>query len=240
MISESQERMVAVVEPGRVDEVREVCDRWELPCTVIGEVTDHGDLRAFFDGEHRRLDPGNAPHRRVPALRRREARPPGRGGAGRTRQSRAQDLGLRAVRPARRLAHRTPSRARRRSAANRRDPRDRCVARRPAARLPRSTRGRLARGDGCRDERRLRRGRAARAHRLPQLRQPGEAGDRLGGRTGDRRDLARCGIARDSRRVGKRVAVQRDRRQSDPAHPRHRLRRPRARRDAHTRPVAER
>ena len=51
MISESQERMVAVVEPGRVDEVREVCDRWELPCTVIGDVTDHGDLRTFFDGE---------------------------------------------------------------------------------------------------------------------------------------------------------------------------------------------
>ena len=51
MISESQERMVAVVEPGRVEEVREVCDRWELPCTVIGEVTDHGDLRAFFDGD---------------------------------------------------------------------------------------------------------------------------------------------------------------------------------------------
>jgi phosphoribosylformylglycinamidine synthase len=28
-----------------------VCERWELPCTVIGEVTDHGELRAFFDGD---------------------------------------------------------------------------------------------------------------------------------------------------------------------------------------------
>ena len=70
MISESQERMVAVVAPERVDEVRAVCERWELPCTVIGEVTDHGELRAFFDGERRRLDPCGAPHRRVPALRR--------------------------------------------------------------------------------------------------------------------------------------------------------------------------
>jgi phosphoribosylformylglycinamidine synthase len=51
MISESQERMVAVVAQDQVDEVREVCERWELPCTVIGEVTDHGELRCFFDGD---------------------------------------------------------------------------------------------------------------------------------------------------------------------------------------------
>jgi len=51
MISESQERMVAVVEPARLDEVRAVCARWELPCTVVGEVTEHGELRAFFDGD---------------------------------------------------------------------------------------------------------------------------------------------------------------------------------------------
>jgi phosphoribosylformylglycinamidine synthase len=51
MISESQERMVAVVEPARFDGVRAACERWELPCTVIGEVTDHGELRAFFDDE---------------------------------------------------------------------------------------------------------------------------------------------------------------------------------------------
>jgi len=51
MISESQERMVAVVAPERVPDVRAVCDRWELPCTVIGEVAAHGELRAFADGE---------------------------------------------------------------------------------------------------------------------------------------------------------------------------------------------
>jgi phosphoribosylformylglycinamidine synthase len=51
MISESQERMVAVVEPGRLAEVEAACARWELPCTVIGEVTDHGELRAFFADE---------------------------------------------------------------------------------------------------------------------------------------------------------------------------------------------
>jgi phosphoribosylformylglycinamidine synthase II len=51
MISESQERMVAAVRPQMLDAVREVCARWELPCTVVGEVTDGGSLRAFHDGE---------------------------------------------------------------------------------------------------------------------------------------------------------------------------------------------
>ena len=51
MISESQERMVAVVEPGRLDDVEAVCRKWELECAVIGEVTDSGCLRAFFEGE---------------------------------------------------------------------------------------------------------------------------------------------------------------------------------------------
>jgi phosphoribosylformylglycinamidine synthase II len=51
MISESQERMVAVVAPERLDEVRAVCERWELPCTVIGEVTEHGELRALSAGD---------------------------------------------------------------------------------------------------------------------------------------------------------------------------------------------
>jgi phosphoribosylformylglycinamidine synthase len=50
MISESQERMVAVVAPERVDDVRAVCARWELPCTAIGEVTDSAHLRAVYGG----------------------------------------------------------------------------------------------------------------------------------------------------------------------------------------------
>ncbi|MHB8959439.1 MAG: phosphoribosylformylglycinamidine synthase subunit PurL [Candidatus Limnocylindrales bacterium] len=39
MISESQERMVAIVEPAQWEAVREVCNRWELPVAVIGRVT---------------------------------------------------------------------------------------------------------------------------------------------------------------------------------------------------------
>ena len=51
MISESQERMVAVVHPQMLEPVEALCTRWELPCTAIGEVTDSGDLRALHDGE---------------------------------------------------------------------------------------------------------------------------------------------------------------------------------------------
>jgi phosphoribosylformylglycinamidine synthase len=49
MISESQERMVAIVAPERLAEVEAVCERWELAHAVIGEVTDSGLLRALDD-----------------------------------------------------------------------------------------------------------------------------------------------------------------------------------------------
>jgi len=51
MISESQERMAAVVEPTSWDAVAAVCRRWEVDATVIGEVTENGRLRAFHSGE---------------------------------------------------------------------------------------------------------------------------------------------------------------------------------------------
>jgi phosphoribosylformylglycinamidine synthase len=47
VISESQERMVAVVRPQMLAAVQALCARWELSCAVIGEVTDTGMLRAF-------------------------------------------------------------------------------------------------------------------------------------------------------------------------------------------------
>jgi phosphoribosylformylglycinamidine synthase II len=44
MVSESQERMLAIVRPERFDEVAEICVRWGLPCAIIGRVTDDGDI----------------------------------------------------------------------------------------------------------------------------------------------------------------------------------------------------
>jgi phosphoribosylformylglycinamidine synthase subunit PurL len=51
MISESQERMVAIVARKQLAEVEAVIDRWELHRAVIGEVTGTGELRAYWDGE---------------------------------------------------------------------------------------------------------------------------------------------------------------------------------------------
>ncbi len=51
MISESQERMVAVVRPQMLSAVQRVCAKWELGCTSIGDVTDTGELRAYFEDE---------------------------------------------------------------------------------------------------------------------------------------------------------------------------------------------
>src|SRR5204863_1550498 len=51
MISESQERMVAVLTPDRLDSVEAVCRKWELEFAAIGEVTDTGLLRCFHGGE---------------------------------------------------------------------------------------------------------------------------------------------------------------------------------------------
>ncbi len=44
MISESQERMVAIVEPGRWEAVKAVCGRWDLPVAIIGRVTEEPDI----------------------------------------------------------------------------------------------------------------------------------------------------------------------------------------------------
>src|SRR3954463_5128732 len=51
MVSESQERMVCVVEPETVDEVLAVCAKWEVNGTVIGEVTDTRRLRVLEGAE---------------------------------------------------------------------------------------------------------------------------------------------------------------------------------------------
>ena len=46
MVSESQERMLCIVEPYDVAAVLDVCDKWDVLASVIGEVTDGGRGRA--------------------------------------------------------------------------------------------------------------------------------------------------------------------------------------------------
>lgn len=51
LLSESQERMLLVAEKGREEEVTSVFAKWDLPCSVIGEVTDDGILNFYMHGE---------------------------------------------------------------------------------------------------------------------------------------------------------------------------------------------
>jgi phosphoribosylformylglycinamidine synthase subunit PurL len=50
LLSESQERMLLVAEPHRVEEIKAVCAKWELPATPIGRVTDDGIFRVRHNG----------------------------------------------------------------------------------------------------------------------------------------------------------------------------------------------
>ncbi|HJQ41705.1 MAG TPA: phosphoribosylformylglycinamidine synthase subunit PurL [Jatrophihabitantaceae bacterium] len=51
LMSESQERMMAVVTPEHLDDFLAVCAKWEVTATVIGTVTDTGRLRMRWHGE---------------------------------------------------------------------------------------------------------------------------------------------------------------------------------------------
>ena len=137
MVSESQERMLAVVEPRSVDEVLAVCEKWQTGGAAIGEVTDSGRVRVLRDGEVVGEMPVEALVDELPALRprarrargldlrqpsdaRRRATPPGdAAGAARLPERRLEALGLRAVRLDRRLAHGAPARVGRRRGARR-------------------------------------------------------------------------------------------------------------------------
>jgi phosphoribosylformylglycinamidine (FGAM) synthase-like enzyme len=69
LTSESQERMLAIVEPEHLDAVLELAKRWEVRSEVVGRVTDTGRFRVFngvFDawgvpGEAPAPPPGDAP-----------------------------------------------------------------------------------------------------------------------------------------------------------------------------------
>jgi len=51
LLSESQERMLMVVEKGKEALVQKVFEKWDLPCAEIGEVTEDGMLRFYMHGQ---------------------------------------------------------------------------------------------------------------------------------------------------------------------------------------------
>ena len=235
MISESQERMAAVVEPGRLDDVLGVCARWDLDATVIGSVTGSGLLRAFAGGAEVGSMPvdtlvDGAPRYKVAQERparledqpRRFAEPADPSAALRALLG-STDCGSRrwvtrqydqlvgsgtVVRPGGDAVGR---------AADALGARDR--------RLPRRQRpADVARPAARRDEHRLRGGPQRRLHgraaggddELPELRQPGDGRGRLRAGRVDRGHVAGVRGARPAGGVGQRLALQRALRPGDP------------------------
>ena len=255
MISESQERMVAIVRPERLADVQEVCDRWELHHAVVGEVTEGGELRALWDDEV----VGSIPARflteecpRYPVER--EPREPTPElplvGAPAATDALLELLGSDALRSRawvyRRYDQLVQSRTVRRPGL------DAAVLRlRPSwrglavtldgpgriASLDPFTGGALAILEAARNVA-CTGGRAARLHGLPQLRQPREGRGRLGARRDDRGDGAGLRGARAARRLRQRLALQRHRGPLDPTDSRGRMRRACARRPPGSRRLA--
>ncbi len=57
LLSESQERMLMVVEKGREKQVLDIFEKWDLPCSNIGEVTDDKLLRFYYHGKSEAVIP---------------------------------------------------------------------------------------------------------------------------------------------------------------------------------------
>ncbi|WP_370517552.1 phosphoribosylformylglycinamidine synthase subunit PurL [Pseudactinotalea sp. HY160] len=90
LMSESQERMMAVVSPAKLTEFLAITGRWEVETAVIGEVTDTG--RLTIDHHGRRIvdvDPGTVAGEGTPVYDRPYAKPAWQDGLG---ADRAEDL----------------------------------------------------------------------------------------------------------------------------------------------------
>jgi phosphoribosylformylglycinamidine synthase subunit PurL len=51
LMSESQERMCAIVDPVNLEQVLAICEKWDLTATVIGEVADTNKLEIYWHDE---------------------------------------------------------------------------------------------------------------------------------------------------------------------------------------------
>ncbi len=57
MLSESQERMLCCVKKGNEDKVKEVFEKWDLHCEIVGYVTDDGNIDIDYNGEKKAVLP---------------------------------------------------------------------------------------------------------------------------------------------------------------------------------------
>ena len=240
LLSESQERMLIVVRPDSVDEVRAVFARYDLQAARIGTITDDPMIRCRISGALACEVPGRALADEAPRYAI-AGGAPARGRAGRARRARggaaerrhaarAARIGQRPrsqadlaqIRPHERHEHaRRPGCRRRRAAADQGhvprpgggDRRSGPGARRRARSLPGR---RVGRGRGSAQRRLLGR-HTDRRHGLPELRVTRDRARRVAARARDRRHRGRLPRTGASRRVGQREPLQRDAGRADPA-----------------------
>ena len=77
LLSESQERMLLVAARGREDEVRRICEKWDLDVAVVGIVTGSGRWRVLSGEAGGGRPAGRPAHRGRPALRPADEAAPG-------------------------------------------------------------------------------------------------------------------------------------------------------------------
>ena len=77
LMSESQERMMAVVEPAGLERFLAICAKWDVQATVIGEVTGTGRLEMTWHGELVVDIPPRSAADQGPVYLRPSERPPG-------------------------------------------------------------------------------------------------------------------------------------------------------------------
>src|SRR5438105_1548525 len=75
LLSESQERMLIIAKRGKENVVREIFDKWDVPCAEIGRVTDDGMMRVRNNGSIAAEIPAKPLAEEAP-LYSREAKPP--------------------------------------------------------------------------------------------------------------------------------------------------------------------
>ena len=223
MLSESQERMLLVVERGREHEVEAVFEKWDLHAVKVGEVTDGTRLKIFERGKLVADVPNRALTDEAPVYQRPMEVP--------LWQKSVQEISFANLAPApsaqqafdqliavptiasKRWAYRQfdhsvgtntiaqPGHVRRGGAGQGHQPRAGDVGRRQRPfRLSRSLPGCAAGGGRGVAQRRVRRRGADRRHQQPELRQPRTAGDHVADRR-SRCEASATPVARSTRRL---------------------------------------
>ncbi len=92
MLSESQERMLIIAKRGKENLVREIFEKWDVPCAEIGHVTDDGMMRVRNNGKIAAEIPAKALAEEAPLYSREAKRPVATRRGASDRSERLQEL----------------------------------------------------------------------------------------------------------------------------------------------------